>query len=105
MAQPTTQDPPGFLEMETSPKTKNYRADRLKLWQQLQQKHKESRETALKHGAADAAAAPRTLHGEINIFIDEFLTHTRWSASAISGDARRARWCADGGDQHDSWLA
>ena len=80
MAQSTTQDPPGLLEMETSSQTKNYRADRLKLWQLLQAKHKESRETAIKHGATEAAAdeyASRTLRGEINVFIDELLTHTR----------------------------
>lgn len=76
----TYTDPPGLLEMETLPQTKNYRAERLKLWEFIRGKHSEYVVRAQKHGASPAAAvaaAGRSLRGEVNLFLGELLTHSR----------------------------
>ena len=78
----TTGDIPGLVEMETSAHTRNYRDSRLALWRTLQARRDEYEQTALRHGATEIAAAEaagRHVRGEVNLFVDELLTHLRKS--------------------------
>ena len=82
----TTGDIPGLVEMETSAQTRNYRDSRLALWRTLQARRDEYEQTALRHGASENAAAEaagRHVRGEVNLFVDELLTHLRKSDAVI----------------------
>ena len=75
-------DLPTLLDMETSTHTKNYRADRLKLWRLIQAQRRDYLEDTRRHGASyevASQAADRHVRGEINIFLDELLTRSRVS--------------------------
>lgn len=78
----TATDLPNLLGMETSAHTMNYRVDRLKLWRALQARRREYLDDARKHGAtyeAASEAADRHVRGDINLFVDELVTHSRVS--------------------------
>lgn len=88
-------DLPNLLEMETSAHTRYYRVDRLKLWRALQARRREYLDDARKHGAtfeAASQAADRHVRGEINVFIDELLTHSRVSRAADFVMAAPREW-------------
>lgn len=88
-------DLPTLLEMETSATTKNYRVDRLKLWRQIQAQRREYVDDARRHGAsyeAASQAADRHVRGEINVFLDELLTHSRVSRAAAFVMAAPREW-------------
>ena len=91
----TTGDIPGLVEMETSAQTKNYRDSRLALWRLLQSKRDEYEETAKRHGASETAAAEaagRHVRGEVNLFVDELLTHLRKSDAILFITAAPRSW-------------
>lgn len=88
-------DLPNLLEIETSAHTKNYRIDRLKLWRELQARRRKYLDDARKHGAsyeAASQAADRHVRGEINVFLDELLTHSRVSKVAEFAMAAPRGW-------------
>ena len=88
-------DLPTLLEMETSVITKNYRADRLKLWRLIQARRRDYVEDARRHGASYEAAsqgADRHVRGAINIFLDELLTRSRVSKVAEFVMAAPREW-------------
>ena len=82
----TTGDIPGLVDMETSAQTRNYRDSQLALWRTLQARRDDYEKTALRHGATETAAAEaagRHMRGEVNLFVDELLTHLRKSDAVI----------------------
>ena len=91
----TTGDIPGLVEMETSAQTRNYRDRRLGLWRLLQSKRDEYEKTALGHGASETVAAEsagRHVRGEVNLFVDELLTHLRKSDAILFITAAPRAW-------------
>lgn len=91
----TATDLPNLLEIETSAHTKNYRADRLKLWRTIQARRRDYLEDARRHGAsyeAASEAADRHVRGDINMFIDELLTHSRVSRAVEFVMAAPREW-------------
>lgn len=91
----TTGDVPGLLEMETSPHTTNYRDNRLALWKKLQTSRDDYEQSAKRNGAteiASAEAAGRHIRGEVNVFLDELLTHLRKSDAVTFITAAPRGW-------------
>lgn len=75
--------------------TKQYRAERLKLWGLLRQKRDEYAASARQHGASEQTAqdaAARYIRGDVRVFVDDLLIHLREQQAGAFVRAAPREW-------------